>query len=278
MAWQAPWQALRPALRPAAALLTARLSLFSGFSTSSTSFNNSIQTTCSRWVVRDAHPSAPRECPTPLVLLRTPGLSFPSQPKETEDTWRVWADMFSMRGYTTVQVDVSVTTSSHLSPAPGGEGEEKAISGPVKQAAAALNDQLRLLAIPYAPVIVASGSACLVAQAYVSDYRASGLVLVEPPPDEDPRGGVGVATAGAKAAGGEAAKPYAWPKFSFEPRFPVLVVASAENEAAVRASRLGREALERPGGRGVSVMLQKDGPRGEGTRMEVERWLDWSGY
>jgi hypothetical protein len=53
MAWQAPWQALRPALRPAAALLTARLSLFSGFSTSSTSFNSNIQTTCSRWIVRE---------------------------------------------------------------------------------------------------------------------------------------------------------------------------------------------------------------------------------
>jgi hypothetical protein len=268
MAWQAPWQALRPALRPAAALLTARLSLFSGFSTSSTSFNSNIQTTCSRWIVREAHPSAARECPTPLVLLRTPGLSFPAA--QPQDDWRQWADMFSLRGYTTVQVDVSVATSSHLVGVeePEGGAEAAAISGPVKQAASALNDQLRLLAIPYAPVIIAAGPGCLVAQAYVSDYRASGLVLIAPPPDEDPRGGgVGVATGGAKAAGGEASKPFAWPRFGFEPRFPILVMADAAGEGAVRASRLGREALDSPGGRGVSVMTMKDGARGEGTRM-----------
>ncbi|BEI85074.1 hypothetical protein CcaverHIS002_0504750 [Cutaneotrichosporon cavernicola] len=283
MAWQAPWQALRPALRPAAALLATR-SLVAGFSTSTTALNNTVQTTCTRWVVRPASPSASRECPTPLVLVRTPGLSYPAANPCTQETWKVWADMFALRGYTTVEVDVSVTTGHQglvdEAVTTGHEGlaekEAKDIGGPVKQAADALDGQLRRLGIPFAPVIVASGPACLVAQAYVSDYRASGLVLIEPPPDQDPR--VQVATSGAKAAGGEASKAFAWPRFRFEPHFPILVMSPPQAEGDVRASRLGQEALEEPGGRGVSVMVEKDGPRGEETRMDVERWLDWSGY
>lgn len=302
----APWHALRPA----AALLLPRLSL-SLFTPSSAPYST-LQATATRWVIREAHPSAPRESPTPLILLRTPGIAYPSpyasptspsstatSAAEAEDTWRLWADMFSKRGWTTVEVDVSVSVplstsspDSLSSPAQtqaqdtAQEEKEGGISAPIKAASDALSAQLRLLAIPFAPVIIASGPACLVAQAYVSDHPASGMVLIEPPPDQDPReaGGAGVGGSvqfqGAKAAGG-GAKPFAWPTFRYEPRFPILLVAPQGAEDAVRATRVGGVAGQRPGGRGVSVMIEKDGARGDGTRMvsEVEEGADgrkWS--
>ncbi|GMK55775.1 hypothetical protein CspeluHIS016_0208310 [Cutaneotrichosporon spelunceum] len=214
--------------------------------------STSTQTSCTRWLVRPPSPAAPRECPTPLVLLRTPGLGYGASP-ESSEPWKVWADMFALRGYTTVEVDVGVSVPLVA------ESEQAGI----KQAADTLDAQLRRLLVPFAPVIIASGPACLVAQAYVSDYRAGGLVVLEPPPDEDPRA---------------EAKPFAWPAFRFEPRFPILVMPPPGGEEGVRTSRLGMQALDEPGGRGVSVIVEKDGPRGEETRMDVERWLDWSGY
>lgn len=133
-------------------------------------------------------------------------------------------------------------------------------------AAATLNQEIRLLAIPFAPVIIASGSSCLVAQTYIESYPASGLVLIDPPPDSDPR-----------AAGD---KDFAWPKFSYEPRFPILIVARQGEEAKVvnetRVGSASKDGVGR-GGKGVEVVEEVDG-YGDKTRNEVERWLDRCGY
>lgn len=199
---------------------------------------------------------AARESPTPLVLLRTPGITWPGVVTASEDTadggpedvWASWADMFAQRGYTTVEVDISAVED-----VPDGDGD---ITGVIKAASSALNDQIRLLAIPFAPVVIASGPGCLVAQAYVSDHPASGLVLVSPPPDEDPRG--------RREKKGE----WKWPKFGYEPRFPICIVAPQGGMDAVMSTRVGKASEEgvRRGGKGVSV-IQGYGVRSEKTRL-----------
>ncbi|RSH86587.1 uncharacterized protein EHS24_004856 [Apiotrichum porosum] len=272
--------ALRPALRPALASLSG-LSIYAGIRHSSSS--SSQVATCTRWLVRDAWSGAPRECPTPLVLLRTPGLSLGSGgasvgvSKATEETWYEWADMFATRGYTTVEVDVSVASApaSAADTANGSSDDSSTGNGApsfpreIAAAKSALNDQIRLLNIPFAPIIVASGPSCLVAQAYISDHAASGLVLVSPPPDADPRTEATTQEAG-----------WAYPRFTYEPRFPILLVAEPGQEEAVTASRVGSAAEDGVGrgGKGVSIQVATDGPRGEKTRMEVERWMDSCGF
>jgi hypothetical protein len=190
--------------------------------------------------------------------------------KATEETWYEWADMFATRGYTTVEVDVSVASApaSAADTANGSSDDSSngngAPSFPREIAAAksALNDQIRLLNIPFAPIIVASGSSCLVAQAYISDHAASGLVLVSPPPDADPRTEATTQEAG-----------WAYPQFTYEPRFPILLVAEPGQEEAVTASRVGSAAEDGVGrgGKGVSIQVATEGPRGEKTRMVSSR-------
>ncbi|KAL1407469.1 hypothetical protein Q8F55_006902 [Vanrija albida] len=250
----APWSAVRPLLR-AALPLAASAGLFAR------PLSSDAKAKCTRWVVREASGFAPRESPTPLVLLRSPGITWPGVDKATEAEWAPWADMLSQRGYTTVEVDVSAAA-------------DEASPSPVIAASKALNSQLRMLGIPFAPIVIASGPASLVAQAYVSDFPASGLVLVSPPPDADPR------------AEGDAAWP--WPEFSYEPHFPILLVG---DEAALEHTRVGRAAADGVGrgGKGVSLAPEIDGPRGDKTRyvsgggggadgQEVERWMDRAGY
>jgi hypothetical protein len=205
---------------------------------------------CTRWLVHDAWSGAARECPTPLVLLRTPRLTYGGADAAEAESFRSWADMFASRGYTAVEVDVSVDPNAESAST---EGDGPSFPEPIKSAKTALNAQLRLLNIPFAPVVIASGPAGLVAQAYVSDHPASGLVLVDPPADEDPRD---------KAA-------WAWPKFNYEPRFPILLVPTEEAASAAKGSRVGAAAEDGVGrgGQGVSIVAVEDGVRGEKTRM-----------
>jgi len=236
---------------------------------------------CTRWLIHDASSAASRECPTPLVLLRTPRLTYGETDPAHEESYRAWADTFAARGYTAVEVDVSVDPNAGASEtAANGESngtDHASFPEPINSAKAELNAQLRLLNIPFAPIVIASGPAGLVAQAYVSDHRASGLVLVDPPSDTDPR----------KDKNG-----WTWPQFNYEPRFPILLMP-AENPEAVKSSRVGKAAEEGVGrgGQGVQIQAVVDGVRGDGTRLvslrplwekltrqEIERWMDRCGF
>jgi hypothetical protein len=158
--------------------------------------------------------------------------------------------------------------------------------------ASALSSEIRLLGIPFAPVLLASGASTLLTQAYISDYPASGLVLVSPPKAE-----------------------LTDKLFDYEPRFPILVVDHAENLQTQSQAQLGGsgagggrliEASKRGvgrGGKGVEIVELRDGPRWDKTRIvskyihsvksslytdtltmcnanfqEVERWMDRCGY
>lgn len=154
--------------------------------------------------------------------------------------------MFAEKGYTSLELDLSAPVSSN---------DTTTTTSPLGAMTTLLASQIRLLAIPFPPVLVSSGMSCLLTQAYVEDNPASGLILVNPPPDLDPRKGKG-------REGEGAGEGWAWPVFGFEPRFPILVMG-ATGGRLVEASKdgVGR------GGKGVSVEELMDGPRGERSRI-----------
>ena len=120
----------------------------------------------------------------------------------------------------------------------------------------ALATQIRLLAIPFPPVIVASGLSCLLTQSYIEDNPASGLVLVNPPLDADLRSG-------------KYKMDWEWPKFGYEPQFPIVVMADKETMTGLKeGSRVVKAADEGVGrgGKGVSVEELVDGERGDQSR------------
>lgn len=131
-----------------------------------------------------------------------------------------------------------------------------------------LAHQVRLLAIPFPPVIIAHSSSTLLSQAYISDNPASGIVLVSPPVDN--------------ASISSSPEPEdRLPEFNYEPHFPVLVVASSELAEQLKANnRLVQDFAPKGvgrGGKGVSFEEVQD-PTSECTRMTIERWMDRCGY
>ena len=197
--------------------------------------------TCTRYLIRQPSPAAPRECPTPLVFVRATGLQL-----SEDEEWTDWTGMFAEKGYTALEIDIAAPPTSAESPFPSMTSR--------------LANQSRLLAIPFPPIIVSSGTTCLLTQSYVSDNPASGLVLVNPPPDSDMRQ--------------RGDKVWEWPQFNYEPRFPILVVAEEEGMDRMRqGSRLMRAAKGEVGrgGKGISVETIRDGERGEETRVVCSR-------
>ena len=147
--------------------------------------------------------------------------------------------MLAEKGWTGYEIDLESSSSSSSSSS----------KDTILAQAAELRSQIRLMAIPFPPVLLASGPACLVAQAYVEDNPASGLVMLHPPPDDV-----------VKQEGVE---------FRYEPHFPVLLLGDAKSIGGIRASRVG-SAAERGvgrGGKGVSVESLVDGDRGEESRL-----------
>lgn len=129
--------------------------------------------------------------------------------------------MFSEKGYTAIEIDIDA-------------GSDKALGPMVSE----LAHQIRLLAIPYPPLIFAQGSSTLLSQSFISDHPASGLILIDP-----------------------ISPPEGVEEFTYESTFPILVLASEAKEAELRNGfRLLTNFKGGPGrgGRGVSVEIAKD--------------------
>ncbi|WRT66811.1 uncharacterized protein IL334_003774 [Kwoniella shivajii] len=221
---------------------------------------------CTRRLIRQPSPAASRESPYPVVFLRAKGLGM-----EEEGEWVEWSSMFAEKGYTSVEIDINSpsspsTTTSFSSP-------EETVS-PFKPMITVLSSEIRLLSIPFPPILIASGSSTLLAQAYIEDNPSSGLILINPSPDEDPR---------AKAS------DWKWPVFKYEPHFPILVLSDHEglNKLSV-TNRLVRESGQEPStGKGwfrrqkgveMGVVDDLSGGLNERGRIEVERWMDRQGF
>ncbi|WVO17040.1 hypothetical protein L204_104727 [Cryptococcus depauperatus] len=242
------------------AVLPLRSSSF--FSSTSKSMSDAE---CTKYLFRKPSSAAPRESPWPLIFLRARGLGG-----EEDGEWRDWSGMFAEKGYTAIEIDITAPLSSENT---------------FVQMSTALSSQIRLSAIPFPPIIIARGKSTLLAQAYIEDFPASGLVLLDPLSDDDTR------DARTKKIGSE--NGWQWPKFKYEPLFPILLITSAErmNELST-SNRLVREYAENDLHKSVWAMRKADKGKSvnlvvtddlkeeldEKARIEVERWMDGNGF
>ncbi len=164
--------------------------------------------------------------------------------------------MFAEKGYTAVEINIAAPTHP-----PSPPSSSSTSHGPFSSMTSLLASQIRLLAIPFPPILVGEGMTCLLTQSYVSDNPASGLVMLNPPPDTDIR-----INAEREREGG-----WEWPTFNYEPRFPILVLADEGRMKGLKeGSRVARAAEGGVwrGGKGVSVEVMGEGDeRGEETRV-----------
>ncbi|OCF31466.1 hypothetical protein I316_06868 [Kwoniella heveanensis BCC8398] len=304
------------------------LRLFGSFASASTQQSEAApgqaQAQCTRYLVRRPSEMASRESPFPVVFVRAKGLGL-----EEEGEWKDWSAMFSERGYTAVEIDIVPAPSSSIPPSPSSppppppttpsSADDAATSDtpapaaaqpqPFKPMTTTLATQIRLLSIPFPPIIIARGAgSALLAQAFVEDHPASGLVLINPPPDEDPRRPAPYSTAAAAATATKNASltraatagsnqsdnanvntTWTWPKFGYEPHFPLLIMSSqAGLQRLSTTHRLVREggndvSGQRGRGKGLEVGVldgneDELGELSERGRMDVERWMDRCGF
>ena len=126
-----------------------------------------------------------------------------------------------------------------------------------------LASHIRLLAIPFAPVIIARAAGTLIAQTYISSFPASALLLISPPPSNP-----------ALAASDKLLLPTALPEFDFEPRFPVTVMATEQERRALeKDSRLWKDPdVDR------LVVEDEAAVTGQEGLVRIEQWLDELGF
>ncbi|KZO97781.1 hypothetical protein CALVIDRAFT_535879 [Calocera viscosa TUFC12733] len=221
------------------ALLTSRLRL--NLSPASARLRLPFSTSpLARDTVRMWEPSrsAQREVPTPLVLVSA--REWDARSAEGIDTLSAY---YSTGGYTCLSVDLSPPAPALASSALTGQSL-------LSHYTHSLSSHLRLLAIPWPPILISRSLGCLIAQAYIEDYPAKGLILLQPPP----RPG---------ALPGEEVE-----EFTYEPRFPILILDTAEGmERQREENRLLKLNL------GVST-LQVERVDGQEALVGMERWLD----
>ena len=118
---------------------------------------------------------------------------------------------------------------------------------------------IRLLAIPFAPIIVARAGGTLIAQTYISSHPASALLLVSPPPSN---------------AAASQLLPTPLPEFNFEPRFPCAIMCSESERAALdQESRLWKdEGVDKLMVRDPAAVVEQEG------LVKIEQWLDELGF
>ena len=116
-----------------------------------------------------------------------------------------------------------------------------------------LSSHVRLAAIPFPPVIIARGGACIVAQSYIESNPASALILIEPP--------LSNASCAPKLL------PTPIDEFTFEPRFSIAILSSSDK---IKESRIVREG-EKAGW--VDVLKVKN-LAGSSALMDIEKWMD----
>ena len=129
--------------------------------------------------------------------------------------------------------------------------------------------------IPFPPILYAQRLGCLIAQTYVSSHPLYGLVLDSPP----------LSCAGLASWPGLAGRlPLPLPEFTFEPKFPILVLEEPSAGGVLMNSRLVKEGADymavcedlpvctstQPGRTGESVE-SRDVPS---RFLALERWID----
>ncbi|KAF8807558.1 hypothetical protein BYT27DRAFT_7165368 [Phlegmacium glaucopus] len=150
----------------------------------------------SAFALRVPPPTAPREAPTPVVLL-----SATQWDSDSSKGMNGLASFLIEKGFTCIETDLAIPKSSMT--------DSKIM---MRDYESELMSIIRLSTIPFPPVIVARGSSCLIAQTYISSNPASGLVLISPLVSNDELFGTML--------------PTQLKEFNYEPKFPIAVLAT----------------------------------------------------
>ncbi|KAF8078457.1 hypothetical protein FPV67DRAFT_1465345 [Lyophyllum atratum] len=191
-------------------------------------------------IVRSPPRSAPREAPTPLVFV-----SAKEWDPISSSGMTYFSSMLAEKGYTCLQTDLSLPADS--------------INDSVnlmRHFESDLRQQIRLSTMPFPPIIFARSLACLIAQTYISSQPASGLFLISPP--------------ASNVSVPKSRLPTTLPDYDFEPKFPIGIMAKAEEMKVLQAQhRLGRDP-------GVDLISVTD-VEGSEALAAIEKWLDEQG-
>ncbi|KAI0821827.1 hypothetical protein BC628DRAFT_1328650 [Trametes gibbosa] len=195
--------------------------------------------TSTAYLLRTPPSSAPREVPTPLVFV-----SSSSWDPKSCTGMSTLASWYAARGYTCLEIDLGKPQDVSTSEALMGRYETE------------LASHIRMLAIPFAPVIVSRAGGTLIAQTYISSHPATALLLISPPPSN--------------AAVSQTLLPTPISEFNFEPKFPCAIMyTEKEAEQLARGHRL----WEDPGVDKIAVGSEQALVGQEGM-VKIEQWLD----
>ncbi|EIW54678.1 uncharacterized protein TRAVEDRAFT_130448 [Trametes versicolor FP-101664 SS1] len=191
------------------------------------------------YLLRTPPSSAPREVPTPLVFA-----SSSSWDANSRTGMSAFASWYAERGYTCLEIDLGK---------PEGAATSEALMSKYESE---LASHIRLLAIPFAPVIVSRAGGTLIAQTYISSHPATGLLLISPP--------------SSNAAAPPSLLPTPLPEFDFEARFPCAVMCTeAETAQLAEGNRLWQDpAVDKIVVQDEAAIVGQDGV------VKIEQWLD----
>ncbi|KAI0628647.1 hypothetical protein C8Q77DRAFT_361061 [Trametes polyzona] len=217
----------------------ARPHLVSAFGLGGLFLNPARHSSSTAYLLRTPPSSAPREAPTPLVFVSSSPWDADSRKGMT-----AFASWFSERGYTCLEIDLGKPEDASTSEAMMSRYESE------------LASHIRMLSIPFAPVIVSRAGGTLIAQTYISSHPATGLLLISPPPSN--------------AAVSQSLLSTPLREFDFEPRFPCAVMCTqAEQERLAADNRLWQESEVHK-----IVVRNEEAIVGQEGVVKIEQWLD----
>lgn len=174
-----------------------------------------------------------------------------------------FASWYAERGYTCLEIDLGKPEGASTSEALMSKYESGECSHlrdicqrRVSARLAELASHIRLLAIPFAPVIVSRAGGTLIAQTYISSHPATGLLLISPP--------------SSNVTAPPSLLPTPLPEFDFEARFPCAVMCTeAETAQLAKGNRLWQDpAVDKIVVQDEAAIVGQDGV------VKIEQWLD----
>jgi hypothetical protein len=158
----------------------------------------------STWIQHEPSPEAPREVPTPLILLSADQWT---REGKSEQTLAAFTNHFTARGWSVSCLDLD----------PGNLPKEDS-----EQTLASLEAELKSQltshgSSPFPPLIIAKNLATLIAEQYVSSNALSGLVLLDPPISPE---------VASNEENSQGRLPTPLPAFTYEATFPCMVAWS----------------------------------------------------
>lgn len=161
----------------------------------------------STWVHYKPSPSAPREVPTPIILLSVSKWSLEGK---ADENLSAFVRHFTSQGWSVSSLDLDPIDLPK-------DDSQKILSSLESELISQLSRQHG--SSPFPPLIIAKNLATLIAETYVSSNALSGMVLIDPPINPE------VASNEENSLG---RLPTPLPPFTYEATFPCMVAWSAE--------------------------------------------------